>query len=405
MSSTPGRNLQPVPERQLDLAGDVVDLAAAVCDVESVSGREGPLADLVEAALRHLGSREAGGSAHYEVLRDGDAVVARTRLGRPERVVVAGHLDTVPLAGGDVPSRREVVDGVERLVARGATDMKGGVAMALSAAAAVADAMAADPRRVVRDVTWVFYDHEEVDSALNGLGRLARRRPDWLAGDVAVLGEPTNGSIEGGCNGTLRAEVRLKGRAAHSARSWVGVNAVHLAAPVLTRLAAYEARSIEVDGLVYREGLNAVGISGGVAGNVIPDACTVTVNHRFAPCFSPEQAEQHVREVFAGLEEEVGAEVVVVDAAPGARPGLDHPAARDFVQQVQERSGRQPVAKLGWTDVARFSELGVPAVNFGPGDPLLAHTAGEWCPVEEVRECREALLAWLLPTTTTAAGR
>ncbi|PWJ56178.1 succinyldiaminopimelate desuccinylase [Quadrisphaera granulorum] len=404
MSSTTGRTHDPAPHHRLDLTGDVVDLAAALCDVESVSGREGPLADLVEDALRHLGSREGAGGGHYEVLRHGDAVVARTRLGRAERVVVAGHLDTVPLAGGDVPSRREVVDGVDRLVARGATDMKGGVAMALSAAAAVAEALASEPRRVVRDVTWVFYDHEEVDSSLNGLGRLARRRPEWLAGDVAVLGEPTNASIEGGCNGTLRAEIRLTGRAAHSARSWVGVNAIHLAAPVLSRLAAYEARSIEVDGLVYREGLNAVGISGGVAGNVIPDACTVTVNHRFAPCFTPAQAEQHVREVFAGLDEQVGAEIVVVDAAPGARPGLDHPATRDFVQQVQARSGRQPVAKLGWTDVARFSELGVPAVNFGPGDPLLAHTAGEWCSVEEIRECREGLLAWLLPTTTSASS-
>ena len=384
----------------LDLGGDVVDLAAALCDVESVSGGEGPLADLVEEALRALDPR----GAHLEVLRDGDAVVARTHLGRPERVVLAGHLDTVPLAGGDVPSRREVVDvdgeQQERLVARGATDMKAGLAVQLSAAAAVVDALAGGTDgagRVVRDVTWVAYDHEEVDSALNGLGRLVRNHPDWLAGDVAVLGEPTSAGIEGGCQGTLRAEVRLRGRAAHSARSWAGVNAVHLAAPVLARLAAYEARRIEVDGLEYREGLNAVGISGGVAGNVVPDACTVVVNHRFAPCWSEAEAEAHVREVFAGLDDEVGAEVVVVDSAPGARPGLGHPAVADFVAQVLSRSGRTPVAKLGWTDVARFSALGVPAVNFAPGDPLLAHTAGEWCPVAEITDCREALLAWLIP--------
>ena len=385
----------------LDLRGDVVDLAAALCDVESVSGGEGPLADLVEAALRGL---DPSGE-HLEVLRDGDAVVARTRLGRAERVVLAGHLDTVPLAGGDVPSRREVVDvdgaPVERLVARGATDMKAGLAVQLAAAAAVVDALASAPERVVRDVTWVAYDHEEVDSALNGLGRLVRHHPDWLAGDVAVLGEPTSAGIEGGCQGTLRAEVRLRGRAAHSARSWAGVNAVHLAAPVLARLAAYEARRIEVDGLEYREGLNAVGISGGVAGNVVPDACTVVVNHRFAPCWSEAEAEAHVRDVFAGLDEEVGAEVVVVDSAPGARPGLGHPAVADFVQRVLSSSGRSPVAKLGWTDVARFSALGVPAVNFAPGDPLLAHTDGEWCPVEEITACREVLLAWLLPPAAT----
>lgn len=382
----------------LHLRGDVVDLAAALCDVESVSGGESPLADLVEAALRGL---DPSGE-HLEVLRDGDAVVARTRLGRTERVVLAGHLDTVPLAGGDVPSRREVVDGAERLVARGATDMKAGLAVQLAAAAAVVDALASAPERVVRDVTWVAYDHEEVDSALNGLGRLVRHHPDWLAGDVAVLGEPTSAGIEGGCQGTLRAEVRLRGRAAHSARSWAGVNAVHLAAPVLARLAAYEARRIEVDGLEYREGLNAVGISGGVAGNVVPDACTVVVNHRFAPCWSEAEAEAHVREVFAGLEE-VGAEVVVVDSAPGARPGLGHPAVADFVRRVLETSGRSPVAKLGWTDVARFSALGVPAVNFAPGDPLLAHTDGEWCPTAEVAACREVLLDWLVPPVAPAA--
>ena len=390
----------------LDLRGDVVDLAAALCDVESVSGGEGPLADLVEAALRGL---DPAGE-HLEVLRDADAVVARTRLGRAERVVLAGHLDTVPLAGGDVPSRREVVDvdgaPSERLVARGATDMKAGLAVQLSAAAAVVDALASGSdgaERVVRDVTWVAYDHEEVDSALNGLGRLVRNHPEWLAGDVAVLGEPTSAGIEGGCQGTLRVEVRLRGRAAHSARSWAGVNAVHLAAPVLARLAAYEARRIEVDGLEYREGLNAVGIRGGVAGNVVPDSCTVVVNHRFAPCWSEAEAEAHVREVFAGLDEEVGAEVVVVDSAPGARPGLGHPAVADFVQRVLSRSGRAPVAKLGWTDVARFSALGVPAVNFAPGDPLLAHTDGEWCPTAEVTACREVLLDWLLPPATTPA--
>ncbi len=331
--------------------------------------------------------------AVLEVLRDGDAVVARTRLGRPERVVVAGHLDTVPLAGGDVPSRREVVEGQERLVARGSTDMKGGVAVQLSVAAAAVAATAADPARLPRDVTWVFYDHEEVDSALNGLGRLVREHPAWVAGDVAVLCEPTSAAIEGGCQGTLRAEVRLRGRAAHSARSWVGDNAIHRAAPVLARLAAYEARTVTVDGLDYREGLNAVLVSGGTAANVVPDACVVTLNHRFSPASSPADAEAHVREVLAGVE----ADVVVVDAAPGARPGLEEPALAEFVARVAARSGRQPVAKLGWTDVARFSALGVPAVNFGPGDPLQAHTAGEWCPAGEVRECREALLAWLVP--------
>ncbi len=349
----------------LDLHGDVVALARALVDTPSVSGAEGPLADAVEAALRALG--------HLEVLRDGDAVVARTHLGRAERVVVAGHLDTVPIAGASMPSRLEG----GHLVGRGAVDMKGGVAVQLSVAAA-----ATAP---VRDVTWVLYDHEEVDSSLNGLGRLVRTHPDWLAGDVAVLCEPTSAGIEGGCNGTLRAEVVVPGRAAHSARAWTGVNAIHAAGEVLARLAAYRPREVEVDGLVYREGLSAVGISGGVAGNVIPDECVVTVNHRFAPATSAAGAQAHVREVFEGFE------VRVTDAADGARPGLDHPAVAAFAAVI----GRPPAAKLGWTDVARFTALGVPAVNYGPGDPLQAHTDGERCPVDQVEQCREALLGWL----------
>ena len=352
----------------LDLAGDVVDLARALCDVPSVSGDERVVADLVEAALR--------GCAHLEVLRDGDAVVARTALGRAERVVVAGHLDTVPIAG-NVPSRLEGHGDAAVLVGRGSVDMKSGVAVQLAVAAAVAEP--------VRDVTWVFYDHEEVDSSLNGLGRLAREHAEWLAGDFAVLCEPTSAAVEGGCNGTLRAEVVVHGRAAHAARSWMGLNAVHAAGDVLARLSAYRPRRAEVDGLVYREGLNAVGIRGGVAGNVIPDECVVTVNFRFAPDRSPVQAEAHVREVFAGFD------VRVTDAAPGARPGLDHPAAAAFVAAI----GGQPRAKEGWTDVARFSALGVPAVNYGPGDPLQAHTDGERCPASEVRACQAALTAWL----------
>lgn len=355
----------------------VVDLTAALCDLPSVSGEEGPLADAVERVLRARG--------HLEVLRDGNTVVARTRLGRAERVVVAGHLDTVPVAH-NLPTRREDrpgPDGVDREVlwGRGTVDMKGGVAMILAAAVRLT--------APTRDVTWVLYDQEEVDSDRNGLGRVVRIHPDWVTGDFAVLGEPTDGGIEGGCNGTLRAEVHVPGVAAHSARSWRGVNAVHAAAPVLAALAAYEAPAVEVDGLVYREGLNAVGIRGGVAGNVIPPECVVTVNHRFAPSRSVADSEAFVRAFFAGYE------VTVTDAAPGARPGLDHPAAAGFVAAVSAVTGAAPVAKEGWTDVARFAGLGIPAVNFGPGDPALAHSADEHCPTVQIERCLEGLLDWL----------
>jgi len=353
------------PRTVLDLDLDVVALTAALVDIESVSGNEQRIADGVEAALRTL--------PHLSVQRDGDAVVARTDLGRPERVVLAGHLDTVQVSGSRVPSAYDGAD----LVGRGSCDMKGGVAVMLRLASGLPAPS--------RDVTYVFYDHEEVDASRNGLGRVAHNRPDLLAADFAVLLEPTAAEVEGGCNGTLRAEVLARGVAAHSARAWMGRNAVHEAGLVLDRLRAYEPRTVEVDGLAYREGLNAVLISGGVAGNVIPDRCAVTVNYRFAPDRTAEEAEAHVRDLFDGFD------ISVVDAAAGARPGLDHPAARAFVAAV----GGKPKPKYGWTDVARFSALGVPAVNFGPGDPLFAHRDDERVPVTQLRTCEERLRAWL----------
>ncbi|NUU15944.1 succinyl-diaminopimelate desuccinylase [Cellulomonas humilata] len=356
----------------LDLGTDLLSLTRALCDLPSVSGDERAIADAVQDALT--------GYAHLEVLRDGDAVVARTHTGRPSRVVIAGHLDTVPIAD-NLPTRLIGEGALAELWGRGTVDMKAGVAVQL--------ALAAELTEPTHDVTWVFYDHEEVAADLNGLGRLVRNHPDWVVGDFAVLCEPTNGGLEGGCNGTLRAEVRLAGVAAHSARAWMGRNAIHAAGEVLRRLEAYTPAEVEVDGLVYRESLNAVLISGGTAANVIPDACVVTVNYRFAPSASVEQATEHVRELFDGFD------VVLTDAAPGARPGLDDPAAQDFARAVLGVTGGVLAAKYGWTDVARFSELGVPAVNFGPGDPLLAHKDDERCPVGQITLAHAALRAWL----------
>jgi succinyl-diaminopimelate desuccinylase len=358
----------PVAVPALDLSVDGVTLTAALCDIASVSGDEAVIAGAVEAALRAL--------PHLEVIRDGDAVLARTRLGRGERVVLAGHLDTVPVTG-NLPTRLEGDRLTGTLHGRGTVDMKGGVAVQLRLAAGVPAPS--------RDLTFVFYDNEEVDSARNGLGRLARNHPDWITGDFAVLLEPTSGQVEGGCNGTMRVEVTTRGVAAHSARSWTGHNAIHDAGRVLARLQAYPAREVEVDGLVYREGLNAVGIAGGIAGNVIPDSCVVVVNYRFAPDRTQAEAEHHLRELFAGFE------LAVVDAAAGARPGLDQPAAAAFVAAI----GGRPGPKYGWTDVARFSALGVPAVNFGPGDALLAHKDDERCSAADILGCEAALRRWL----------
>ena len=348
----------------LDLGADIVELTVAVVNVPSESHHEGPLADMVERALGRL--------PHLEVLRIGDNVIARTHLGHSERVIIAGHLDTVP-AAGNLPARvdQSAVTGL------GACDMKGGVAVALSLAGASATAN--------RDITFVFYAAEEVEDEHNGLGRVLDARPDVLAGDLAILMEPSEAGIEAGCQGTLRAVVRTHGTRAHSARSWAGRNAIHAAEPVLAILAAYEAREVDVDGLRYREGLNAVGIRGGVAGNVIPDLCEVIVNYRYAPDRSPDEAEAFVREVFSDYE------IEVVDNASGARPGLDRPATQAFVAAV----GKQARPKYGWTDVARFTAIGVPAVNFGPGDPLLAHTIDEYVPVEHLRSTLSALRLWL----------
>jgi succinyl-diaminopimelate desuccinylase len=348
----------------LDLDLDGAALTAQLVDVPSVSGAEGPLADAVEAALRSL--------PHLVVDRDANAIVARTMLGRPERVVLAGHLDTVPVAG-NLPAH---ADGA-RLYGCGTTDMKAGVAVQLRLAAAVPSPG--------RDITYVFYDCEEVAADRNGLLRLSRHRPDLLAGDFAVLMEPTSAQIEGGCQGSLRAEIIAAGKRAHTARSWMGRNAIHEAGAILDVLRGYTAREPEVDGLRYHEGLNAVGIRGGVAGNVVPDECAVTVNYRFAPDRDELQAADFVRSLFSAWP------VRVLDIAPGARPGLGHPAAASFVAAV----GGPPRAKLGWTDVARFAALGIPAVNYGPGIPEIAHTADEYVEIAKIADCETRLRSWL----------
>jgi succinyl-diaminopimelate desuccinylase len=352
----------------LDPSVSSIDLTRQLCDIESVSGDEKLVADEIWRVLE--------GAPHLELFRDGDALVAKTNLGRSRRVVIAGHIDTVPI-NDNVPTRFETIDGVDYLWGRGTVDMKAGCAVALKLAVELTEPNV--------DLTWVWYDNEEVSSSLNGRGRLARQHPELLAADFAILMEPSNSSVEGGCNGTLRAEIRTFGTRAHSARSWIGENAIHRAAPILERLAAYEARQVEVDGLVYREGLNAVGISGGVAGNVIPDECMVHVNYRFAPSRSADEAEAHVTELFGEFD------VTIIDRAEGARPGLDAPLALEFLAAV----GGEAKPKYGWTDVARFAGLGIPAVNYGPGDPLKAHADDERVAVDQITACERGLRAWL----------
>lgn len=351
----------------LDPRQSSIQLTQQLCDIESVSGNEGRIVDALEACLVSV--------RHLEITRDGDAIVARTNLGHQKRVVIAGHVDTVPV-NHNLPTRLEG-DPPDYLWGRGTVDMKAGVAVQLKLACELTEPSI--------DITWIFYDHEEVSADLNGLGRLAANHPDLLAGDFAILCEPTGAGVEGGCNGNARAEVRTVGVRAHSARAWVGHNAIHDLAPVLAILAGYQPRSAEVDGLVYREGLNAVRIAGGVAGNVIPDEAVVEVNYRFAPDRSGEEAVAHLREVFSGFQ------VTVVDLAEGARPGLEAPLARGFLAAV----GGEARPKYGWTDVARFSALGIPAVNYGPGDPVRAHADDERVALAEIIACEDGLRAWL----------
>ncbi|MCQ4213958.1 succinyl-diaminopimelate desuccinylase [Streptomyces longispororuber] len=355
----------PAPAPVLELGADVVELTRALVDIPSESGDEKPLADAVESALAAL--------AHLTVERVGNSVVARTGLGRPERVIVAGHLDTVP-AAGNLPARQEG----DLLYGLGACDMKGGVAVALRLAATLTAPS--------RDVTYVFYECEEVEGDRNGLHRIATERPELLAADLAILMEPSDAGVEAGCQGVLCADITVRGARAHTARAWRGVNAVHRSAEVLRVLDAHVPERVVIDGLEYREGLSAVAVRAGVAGNVVPDTCVISLNARFAPSRSAAEAEAYVRGLFPAEYE-----FEVTEVVPGALPGLDRAAVGSLVRFL----GVEPRPKLGWTDVARFTELGVPAVNFGPGDPVLAHTAGEYVSVGQLVECERKLGDWL----------
>lgn len=362
-------------EPGIDILACPVELTRQLCNIPSVSGDEAAIADAIERALR-------ANAPHLSVTRDGDTLIARTELGRSKRVVVAGHLDTVPINRNlPVVDLEDDATGEKMIWGRGTVDMKAGVAVQLT--------LAVELSNPAVDITWVWYDHEEVAYERSGLGRAIRNFPALFTADFAILGEPSNGTIEGGCNGTLRARIHVRGKRAHSARSWMGDNAIHHAGLLLARLSAYDSERIEVDGLEFREGFSAVRIEGGVAGNVIPDRCVIEVNYRFAPSRSAHEAIDFVREFFADAES-----VEIVDVAPGARPGLETPLARAFVSAV----GKVPTAKMGWTDVSRFSALGMPAVNFGPGNALLAHADDERVPIAQITSSHAALRGWLRGT-------
>lgn len=350
----------------IDLSKNLVELTMDLCNIESVSGSEQRLADEIEKALT---------LPHLSLVRDGNAIVASTKGDKP-RVLIAGHIDTVPVAN-NLPSQLHHFEREQVIMGRGSVDMKGGVAVMLKLASDLVDSR--------YDISWIFYDNEEVDSSKNGLGRIAKNRPELLKGEFAVLCEPTSALVEGGCNGTLRALIRTRGTKAHSARPWMGKNAIHLAAPILQILNTFQPSTISVDGLDYKESLNAVSIRAGIAGNVIPDLCVVEVNYRFAPSKDEDTAKQQIAEIFQGFE------IEFVDVAAGARPGLD----TELAQQFLSATGATARPKYGWTDVARFSALGIPAINYGPGDPSLAHADNENLPVGHLFDVEKGLRSWL----------
>lgn len=356
----------------LDPSLGVVELTRQLCDLPSESGEERLVADEIEALLR----QEA---PHLEVLRDGEAIVASTQLGRERRVLIAGHIDTVPVHG-TLPTRVEhdAETGETVIWGRGTVDMKSGVAVQV--------ALALECTEPPIDITWIWYDNEEVEADRNGLARLLRNHPQLRRADVAILGEPSAGFIELGCNGTMTARVAFRGRKAHTARAWMGVNAIHRMDELLTKLRHLEPENLDVEGLIYRESVQAVRCQAGLAGNVVPDLAEIDINFRFAPCRTPQEAETYLRAVCEGVDD-----FEVIDVAGGAAPDLGKAEIASIVKWLD----RPVKPKLGWTDVARFHTLGIPAINFGPGDPTLAHSDDERVDASQIVDVWSALREWL----------
>ena len=345
-----------------------LDDALSLVAIDSVSGNESDLARHVEAALRT--------NPHLEVERIGDNVVARSTGLRATRLLVAGHLDTVP---GDA-SRATIVG--DELRGLGACDMKGSLAVMIELATTSV------PRS--KEVTWVFYAREEIARASSGLLEIAELRPDLLEADCAVLGEPSNGRVEAGCQGTLRVEIDVTGARAHTARPFTGRNAIHRLGELINRVASYEPRVAVVDGVTYTEQLQVVGVAGGIAPNVVPDRARCTLNHRVAPDRSRDEALAWLRSFLGPLVEE-GDTVEVADWAPSSPPALSDPHLAALV----DLTGAEPAGKVGWTDVATFAQFGIPAANFGAGDPLLAHHSDELVTLAQLDEFARVLGAWL----------
>lgn len=339
-------------------------LTLDLVNIASISQDEQAIADLIQAALVEV--------KHLKVSRISNSIIAQTNFGANQRVVIAGHLDTVP-ANNNFPGKKTSTE----VIGLGSVDMKSGIAAALKLAAALTNAK--------YDVTYLFYESEEIETKYNGLELITKQAKDLLNCDFAILMEPTNGIIEVGCQGTLRFQVSARGTRSHSARWWNGENAIHALTPVLEILNSYKSREPIIDGHKFREGLQAVKINGGVAGNVVPDEVAMTINHRFAPDTTPVQAEENMKKLFKDFNFQL------LDVASGAPTGLNNELIKDFVSKI----GTAIAPKFGWTDVARFAAAGIPAINFGPGDPNLAHHPDEAVKIKQIEDVFASLKDWL----------
>ena len=345
----------------------LVELLETLVNIPSETGHEAAIADWVDARLSRLD--------HGERIRSGQSVVWRgPRRDRP-LLVLAGHLDTVPVNGNGTARMDS-----GRLYGLGSTDMKAGDAVMLG----VLERCDVDQARF--DLAVVFYDAEEGPQERNGLRRLLRELPWLSAARLAILLEPTALKVELGCIGSINAEVRVRGKSAHSARPWLGVNAVERAASWLAEVTRVPVTPVRVDGIEYRETLQVTTLHAGGARNVVPDELVANLNYRFPPDRDLEAAEARLRS-FVPAE----FEFQVVDRAAPGRVCADSEDVSEFVR----RFGAEVAGKQGWTDVAQFTAAGVPAFNFGPGIPELAHQSDEYCPVENLERACGQLEAFI----------
>ena len=319
----------------------------SLCQIRSPIGSEGEIADYV--------AREISGE------RIGNAVVAGRVSGERPAVILAGHLDTVPLQEGDFPARRS--NG--RVFGRGASDMKGALAVMIELWRNL------DRTALPVDLVEIFYDREEGPIAENGLLPLLTARPDLRRATLALCLEPTDLALQIGCCGSMHATLTFQGRSAHSARPWQGENAIHKAGALLGHLKEQAPREVRAGELVYREVMSVTRIDGFTGRNVVPAKCELNLNYRFAPGRTLSSAQQEVEQ----LAHRFGAECRIIDRAPAGPAIFDNP----LLQEFRALTAAPIEAKQAWTDVAQLAAEGIPAANFGPGEQAQAHQKNESC--------------------------